>query len=566
MQKVSEIYRLRKAGLLDDAYEIAFELYNQDEHDEDVRKALAWVLVSLCKKKIEDNDIVSAEEKFRFLDSLGMKGGDKYADVLVSHIDYYRQRLSVWGKLDRMSKAGRERDAYVEAKSLASSDLSNDNAVTYGWIIYRLLKKEISSVSVTEMNEIISGYLSLPLERPSLLHSQILFVVEKYVQHKGHESFGFLQFFKKWDARNLRDEDFRKETIEIAGRNVTSRSLAARVLSSCVNDVRRTKDEADIEWLSNVFDEFSQKIDDRWSSRERAILYLLSGNKQAASQIYRQQLKMPNPEYYLWYEAACCESDMTIRAGLLSKALTLKNNEEYLGNVRLAMADTFLKLERPDAAAIELGKYYKLYESNQWKPKARYNELISKLEASGVSLGNPNRDNSDVYRHYLPKSLEYVYSDLQLEHAVVDNVNEIKQLFHVISLSGKTSIVYYRDTELRPNVGDILNLKYLQKKHKQTSAVYWRAIALSKDNSGGTYGLKKEMISCHLKVLSGKNGLYGFVTEGGFSAYVPASLLGKNGITSESCGLYEVSAVAVLSGFPSKWIVVDFLAPLRFLS
>ena len=78
--------------------------------------------------------------------------------------------------------------------------------------------------------------------------------------------------------------------------------------------------------------------------------------------------------------------------------------------------------------------------------------------------------------------------------------------------------------------------------------------------------LKKEMISCHLKVLSGKNGLYGFVTEGGFSAYVPASLLGKNGITSESCGLYEVSAVAVLSGFPSKWIVVDFLAPLRFLS
>lgn len=51
MQKVSEIYRLRKAGLLDDAYEIAFELYNQDEHDEDVKKALAWVLVSLCKKK-----------------------------------------------------------------------------------------------------------------------------------------------------------------------------------------------------------------------------------------------------------------------------------------------------------------------------------------------------------------------------------------------------------------------------------------------------------------------------------------------------------------------------------
>lgn len=191
------------------------------------------------------------------------------------------------------------------------------------------------------------------------------------------------------------------------------------------------------------------------------------------------------------------------------------------------MADTFLRLERPEAAAIELGKYHKLYESRQWNPNAKYNELVSKLETLGIPLGNPNRDNTDLYRCYLPKSLEFVYSDLPIEHAIVDNVNEDKQLFHVISLSGKTSIVYYRDTELRPNVGDILSLRYMSKVHKETGNVSWKVISMSEDNTGDTYGLKKEITSGRLKVSLGKNGLYGFVTEHDFSAYVPSYLLRK---------------------------------------
>ena len=387
-------------------------------------------------------------------------------------------------------------------------------------------------------------------------------IAENYLSYKEHEQFDFLQFFKKWDPENLRSDDLKTETKEINGRKVTFRSLAAKAMSLCLSDVKRSKDRTDIEWLSNVFDKYALK-DDKWSLRQRAILYILSGDKPAASQIYRQQLKMPNPEYYLWYEAACCESDMAIRAGLLSKALTLKNKDEFLGNVRLAMADTFLRLERPEAAAIELGKYHKLYESRQWNPNAKYNELVSKLETLGIPLGNPNRDNTDLYRCYLPKSLEFVYSDLPIEHAIVDNVNEDKQLFHVISLSGKTSIVYYRDTELRPNVGDILSLKYMSKVHKETGNVSWKVISMSEDNTGDTYGLKKEITSGRLKVSLGKNGLYGFVTEHDFSAYVPSYLLRKNGITSDTCGFFDVSAVAVLSGFPSKWTVIDFRTPIQ---
>ena len=103
----------------------------------------------------------------------------------------------------------------------------------------------------------------------------------------------------------------------------------------------------------------------------------------------------------------------------------------------------------------------------------------------------------------------------------------------------------------------------MSKVHKETGNVSWKVISMSEDNTGNTYGLKKEITSGRLKVSLGKNGLYGFVTEHNFSAYVPSYLPRKNGITSDSCSFFDVSAVAILSGAPSKWTVIDFRTPIQ---
>lgn len=49
---------------------------------------------------------------------------------------------------------------------------------------------------VSEMNEILTAYLSLPVERPSLLHSQILMIAENYLSYKEHEQFDFCNSLK----------------------------------------------------------------------------------------------------------------------------------------------------------------------------------------------------------------------------------------------------------------------------------------------------------------------------------------------------------------------------------
>lgn len=50
---------------------------------------------------------------------------------------------------------------------------------------------------------------------------------------------------------------------------------------------------------------------------------------------------------------------------------------------------------------------------------------------------------------------------------VVDDVNEEKKLFHVVLGSGKVSdIVHYEQTDIRPSIGDFLNITYCIKKNK----------------------------------------------------------------------------------------------------
>lgn len=46
------------------------------------------------------------------------------------------------------------------------------------------------------------------------------------------------------------------------------------------------------------------------------------------------------------------------------------------------------------------------------------------------------------------------------EDVLVDNVNEAKNLFHIIGRNGHNEVVKYDQTNLRPNVGDLLNVTY----------------------------------------------------------------------------------------------------------
>jgi hypothetical protein len=59
-----------------------------------------------------------------------------------------------------------------------------------------------------------------------------------------------------------------------------------------------------------------------------------------------------------------------------------------------------------------------------------------------------------------------VISKFQTQIAIVDGVNERKQLFHFVISSKLQGIVNYTETKLRPNEGDFIKLSLATKTGK----------------------------------------------------------------------------------------------------
>ena len=81
-------------------------------------------------------------------------------------------------------------------------------------------------VSSVEMRQLLAQYLKLAdIEKPSLLHSLVLFQVVKY--YSNFADFNFTAFFRLWGPENLRQEDWKATKIN----EIWLPSLADRVMS-----------------------------------------------------------------------------------------------------------------------------------------------------------------------------------------------------------------------------------------------------------------------------------------------------------------------------------------------
>jgi hypothetical protein len=129
------------------------------------------------------------------------------------------------------------------------------NANRMGWTIYKRLKEgrlllasdsseedisessaeelmpwesasKANPVSSVEMRQLLAQYLKLAdIEKPSLLHSLVLFQVVKY--YSNFADFNFTAFFRLWGPENLRQEDWKATKIN----EIWLPSLAERVMS-----------------------------------------------------------------------------------------------------------------------------------------------------------------------------------------------------------------------------------------------------------------------------------------------------------------------------------------------
>jgi hypothetical protein len=536
------IYALRKEGRLEEAHQIALRLYQQDS-DDDIKKALSWVLIDLCKKFVSEQNLNQAQIHFNQLSHIQYDYEDEFVETIQKQIRFLKPKIDTnytqVQQAEELSKNGKHQEAFAIFKNLISQNRFTElHHESYGWVIYRYIKAEDSNLSSVEVRTFLRDYMNLKNERPSMLHSMILnfalnyskthsdfrfynffllwnpdnlryddlhdgdkdgkcipslisricrdfvntntvFDIEetllnkidlsketvldffreaffwnvfnvhkehrfsdlwnlfeqynvnysKHGQSKWHseilnlaerfmkenDEWRFLNFFKSWNPENLRNEDWK----EIKKDENTYRPLATKAIKKAFEILKTQTSEKNLSWLIQPYEKAIKLFpDDEWLLREKALLHFKNHELELAIKIYKQLVLELSDKHYVWQEFSdCIVSDNSLKIGMLSKALSLEKNEDFLGDIHLDLAKALIDQNLLENALVELEAYKKHREIKGWKLSSLCDELHKKASAVKLSL----KDNRELFKKYIPFAENFAYADFDWTEVVLTN-------------------------------------------------------------------------------------------------------------------------------------------------
>lgn len=278
------------------------------------------------------------------------------------------------------------------------------------WNIYHTISENRLEDSWKLFNSYLSSYSQCGASK---WHSKILSLAERNMNEDNQ--YRFFDFFKKWDPKKLLPSDW----LEEKGENGESyRPLASKALKKA-NDALNTMSEdsaGDLTWLIDAYDVAMEKYpDDDWMVRAKALLLIKAGKIEDAELIYKDLSLKMGDKYYIWQEFSNCVSEQNAKIGMLCKAICSENNEDFIGKIRLDLAEQLISIGKKSEAAHEVKLNKDNYISKGWAIKPRVNELLA-LCGQG---GEISKDNQKLYDEYCPYAEEYAYSEIPYTNLVL---------------------------------------------------------------------------------------------------------------------------------------------------
>ena len=175
MASSQEVFALRKEGSLNEAYEMALAIVKDNPDDDWNIKALAYCLNDLIKRAVSQNNYSAAQTFASQLDNLTI---DEYDDILVKTVRNAKLIANPQKKIiieaKQLSFEGKDEEAYPLFKKASEQFPTDvDLAKSYGWTLYKLLKKAIESGEKVKRNSLLTDYFKIEktIEDEKLLQS-----------------------------------------------------------------------------------------------------------------------------------------------------------------------------------------------------------------------------------------------------------------------------------------------------------------------------------------------------------------------------------------------------------
>lgn len=322
-----------------------------------------------------------------------------------------------------------------------------------GWTIYRYLKKNEGRLSSRDVKKALAFYLTFASCKPSALHSCIM--IQAVNLEKNHENdFRFIEFCLMWKLVSLREDDFlsTKGTTE-SGKSIEFQSLAEKVATRLYKELKQRHTVEFVNKLFPFFETIKEKCpNNRFIGMYIAQLYYWQGNTERAIDEYKHILRT-TPEWFIWKHLGDICEDKEVRISLYCKAMTMMGKDEYIGELRLGLANLLFDANK-EQAAYEVEQYMNTYKANGWKIAGDVYQLQNKL--LGIT---PSTQANRFYLNNIEKAEDFAYSDIPVEELTYRGIitnHAGKKKASLINKQKKISVQMSLTSQLRnASVGDI---------------------------------------------------------------------------------------------------------------
>lgn len=242
-------------------------------------------------------------------------------------------------------------------------------------------------------------------------HSEILNLAERFM--KENDEWRFLNFFKNWNPENLRNDDWKETKKDVH----TYKPLATKAIKKAFEVLKTQPSEQDLSWIIKPYETAIKLFpEDEWLLREKALLHFKNNELDLAIKIYKQLVLELADKHYVWQEFSdCIVSDNSLKIGMLSKALSLEKNEDFLGDIHLDLAKLLIDENLLENALVELEAYKKHRELKGWKLSSLYEDLFKKVSLIKQIL----TDNRELYKKFIPFAENFAYADFHWTEVVL---------------------------------------------------------------------------------------------------------------------------------------------------
>lgn len=321
-------------------------------------------------------------------------------------------------------------------------EIGNQNLIiesireTFFWKIFQAHKDNQINFMWSVLNYYVNTYSNYG---PSHWHSEILKLAERYMVEDNQ--WRFYEFIKNWNIQNFTNDDWKEE---INGEYI-NKPLALKSLKKIFEILKSSnKDQEDISWILNLYQYALKKLDnDIWLLREYAILLNKANKTDEAIEIYKNIILELSDQAYAWHEFANIfkHRNKLLSISMLCKAITIQPNEDFLGEIRLDLAELLLDNEQLNEGLIELTKYKKHREEKGWKTPERFQILFSKVSDIKCS----SLDNKTFYESSKLEAEEYILSNIPSTYVVLYETFKNKE--------GKERLIFtdFKDIEFVTN-------------------------------------------------------------------------------------------------------------------